>query len=261
MSTLLSASPGAFAEVAMAVAGALALLGIGGLMAGLLQKLRAKRLARPPRQATGSVAARGAELAVQRRSVWVEGRVRCKTPLKSPVTGTPCLFYQVEVRGRVDAHGVRRARTYVDHRAAARFFVDDGSGPLAVAADQGGDFDGLVQTYAGRAHAPRAARGDGLGSARRALTFGGFVFSGPEVGLSEVVTCTEHVLKRVDRLSALGALGPDRKLRAATRRPLLLSTRPRPRGSDRSLRVARRLLIAGTASAGLGLMVGLLALL
>ncbi len=260
MCSLLPAALDVSSRWFVVMAGVLALTGIGGLIGGLVHRLRARRMARVVLLLSGIAAARGAELAAQRRALAVEGRVRCKRPLLAPATGTPCLYYQLEIKGSWTEGGARHTRTYLDRRASARFFVDDGSGPLGIAADRGGDFEGLVQTFQGTRREGYRADLDGLIPQGEPMMFGSYAFVSPRPRKPEVFTCTERVLRPVAQLYASGILGADRRLQAPRRRALILTTRLRAERLDRAARSARRLLLGGGATAGFGMMLGLLAL-
>lgn len=122
--------------------GAIAAILIGGgivaLIVGGYLRFKGGRIEKAPLVPTGD-AARGAGAANGRVSV--EGRVACAPPLLSPVTQTPCVYYELKVIGSWKDGDATKTKDYVHEKVAAPFSVDDGSGPVAIDASQGGDMD------------------------------------------------------------------------------------------------------------------------
>jgi hypothetical protein len=116
-------------------------LGIIGLIWGIMQKLKAGRVADAPLVKTGDAAQKGTAVAGARGAISVQGAVRCEQPLIAPMTGTPCLFYELKAFAVWKEGDAQKSKELHKDKQAARFSVDDGSGPVWVDAHEGGDFD------------------------------------------------------------------------------------------------------------------------
>jgi hypothetical protein len=115
--------------------------GFLALVWGILQKLKAGRVADAPLVKTGDAAQKGTAVAGNRGAVSVEGNVACAQPLVSPVTGQQCLYYDVKVVAHWKEGEAHKSREVLHERRAAAFTIDDGSGAVAVDASKGGDFE------------------------------------------------------------------------------------------------------------------------
>src|SRR5262245_37606076 len=104
-------------------------LGIVGLIWGVMQKLKAGRVADAPLVKTGELAARGPAVAGPKGAVSVQGAVVCQQPLQSPVTGTPCLYYSVKCTATWKDGDSEKSKVLDEQKVAAQFAIDDGSGP------------------------------------------------------------------------------------------------------------------------------------
>src|SRR5262245_62221441 len=79
---------------------AIVALGIIGLIWGIMQKMKAGRVADAPLVRTGEAAARGPSVAGPRGAISVEGNVMCQQPLTAPFSGLHCLFYKIKCSAR-----------------------------------------------------------------------------------------------------------------------------------------------------------------
>ncbi len=242
----------AFAPAPATAAVALAGLGLIILFLGTWRRLEARRLARAPLVRTGEAASRGAAVAAADGTIAVQGRVRCSRELLSPVTHTPCLYYELRVIGSWQDGDRRRRHTLVEERKAARIFLDDGSGSVRVVADGGGRFEGLRLSFAEtrELHATELPLDT-------PLSFGGYVFHNPAGSLADSFLCEERVLTRVDSLFACGAIDGRRQIGGAPRATLILSRRDRDALLGATLRKAHRMLIGGGVATAAAALLGL----
>src|SRR6478736_6516963 len=96
------------------IASIICALGIVGLVWGFMQKMKAARLSAAPFAKTGDVAQKGDSVAGPKGAISVEGDVRCPTPLLSPVTGTPCVYYELKVVGQLKDGASTKSKDYVN---------------------------------------------------------------------------------------------------------------------------------------------------
>jgi hypothetical protein len=120
---------------------ALIALGIIGLIYGIMQRMKAGRVTDAPLATTGDVVSRGAAVAGPKGQVSAQGNVMCQQPIYSPVTGTPCLFYELKVTSEWKDGDTTKKKELDHQKVAAQFAINDGSGPLWVDLRQGGDFE------------------------------------------------------------------------------------------------------------------------
>ena len=238
-------------------------VGLLVLAGGALQRYRSGRIAKTPFAPTGDIAAQGKAVANPRGAVSTEGRVDVPQLLASPVTQTPCLYYEYSVTARWKSGDQRKSRRLQHGRQAASFALDDGSGPVRVDAGNGGDFD-LKQTY-------RKTRGRGLmdvvtGDAVKFGEHGFSVTTGqivdrvriPDSAKYEVV---ERCMLPSDHLYACGKVTDDNGIASPGWISLMLSPRQRDELLRSTTTFANRLLVAGGATSGLAsllLVVGLI---
>jgi hypothetical protein len=129
--------------VMMAVAAAV------GLFA-FWQHRKGKRILAAPFKKTGEVIKQGAAAADPKGMISTEGAViQGSQPLLSPITKTPCLYYEIEIRRKWEKQERTQngytTRTGSDSVHSAKqgtvFSLDDGTGPVPVDASQGADTD------------------------------------------------------------------------------------------------------------------------
>src|SRR5438045_2147495 len=90
----------------------LGMLGLAAPVFGLVQKHKSGRLAGAPLVKSRDAATRGGEVAGPKGAISVEGAVHCAQPLVSPVTGTPCLYYEVKVVGHWKEGDTTKTKDY-----------------------------------------------------------------------------------------------------------------------------------------------------
>jgi hypothetical protein len=110
---------------------------------GVLERRKGQRIIRTPFRPTGDVAR--TSLHEPSHDVSCEGRVHAPDPVLSPCSGTPCLYWEIEVvqhwrKPVMGENGVKDQNgrdTVVTERGGVLFYVDDGTGPVAVDPRQG----------------------------------------------------------------------------------------------------------------------------
>lgn len=235
----------------LAIGSIIALIGFLALVGGIFQRVRAGRLANTPFVKTGEVAP---EKAGEKGAISAEGKVVVQQPLVSPVSGTPCLYYDVAVTAQWKVGDSSHTQRVTDEKAGAPFAIDDGSGPVQIDVSKGGDFD--FKTW-------RKKDSRGLMSAftGRPLTFGDRGFSVPtgiRVGLVHVPDSAEfEVVERVlpvgDFLFANGKLDSGR-IGSPSWTSLVLSTKPREELMAGTGKMAKMLLTGGGVAAAAGVL-------
>lgn len=175
---------------------------------GYRARARAKRMLAAPFRRTGQISAHG----WIRGDVTCEGQLRAPAPAFAPCSGEPCLYYEVEVihhwtrfvkteTGAMrEEHGTTRMETT---RSGIVFYVDDGTGPVAVDASAGIDTE-LEKTF-------EIDREMGWGD----FQIGRFQVSVPDPGadrLGRSVQIIERVLPATGSMFFLGEIDPRRVL-------------------------------------------------
>lgn len=229
-------------------------VGVLALAGGALQKYRSGRIAKTPFARTGDVASKGAAVAGDKGAISTEGRVVAPQLVTSPVTQTPCLFYEVKVLAKWKSGDQRRSKLLQDGKLAAPFSLDDGSGPVPIEAGQGGDFE-LKRTF-------HQTKGKGIVDAFKGggIHFGDHGFT---VGTGQIVDrvripdtakyeVTERCLMPADQLFALGKLTEHNAIGSPSWASLMLQPRQRDELLAGTSRFANRLLAGGGGVSALG---------
>ncbi|MBX3192705.1 MAG: hypothetical protein KF819_37320 [Labilithrix sp.] len=128
-------------------------LALIGLLIGLLQHLKGKKILAAPFRRTGEIAQNPAA-ADAKGIVSCEGNIQAQQPAMAPCSGQPCIYFEIEVVQEWERHvltenGSKRETgkdTIQTVKSGAVFFVDDGSGPVAVDPTQGMDV-GLDKSF------------------------------------------------------------------------------------------------------------------
>jgi hypothetical protein len=116
---------------------------------GLMQHLKMKKILAAPFKKTGEVAANPSVADPQGR-ISTEGAVQPgQQGLVAPCSGKPCLYYEIEViqhwhRYVTTENGTKKEtgkNTITTQKVGSTFFVNDGSGPVAVDASKGMDVE------------------------------------------------------------------------------------------------------------------------
>lgn len=228
-------------------------LGFVALIAGGFFLYRGGRISKATLLKTGEAAS---GKAVAKASV--QGRLICDTPLLSPVTKTPCLYYQVKVIGSWKSGDTKQSKDYIKESEGAQVSIDDGSGPVSIHLGDGGDLP-LKETF-------QETKKEGVfGGLKNALgksetmMFGEYAFDNPPMSKATSFKCIEKVVPVMDKGFALGKLN-DGVLRGSGMFGLLLSPKTRDEllGSSRTL--SRICLFGGGGAVGLGAALGSLSL-
>lgn len=235
--------------------GAIAAILIGGgivaLIVGGYLRFKGGRIEKTPLVPTGD-AARGAGAANGRVSV--EGRVACAQPLLSPVTQTPCVYYELKVIGSWKDGDATKTKDYVHEKVAAPFSVDDGSGPVAVDASQGGDMDMKKSFDETKKEGFFADLKNAMGKGAP-MMFGHYAFVNPTLSKASSFQCVERIVPVPEKAFALGPL-ENGAITSNGMLGLMLSARSRAELLGSTAKNSKMAFIGGAAAAGVGLLVG-----
>ncbi len=231
--------------------GVLCLIGAG------VTKLRAGRIAKTAHAKTGDIAQKGAAVAGEKGAISTEGNVVAGQLLTSPVTHSPCLYYEVKVTATWKTGDSSHTETITSEKIAAPFGVDDGSGMVQVDASKGGDFE-LAQSYR-----KKQSRGLMAAMTGRPLVFGDHGFSVPmgvRVGNriipdSADFEVTERTLAPGGRLYVNGKLDEQNRIGSPAWTSLILSPKSRDELLAGATSMSKYLLIGGAAASGVGAIV------
>jgi hypothetical protein len=214
--------------------------GVGLVLAagGFYTRRKAGRILSAPLRKTGEAAGANGITSC-------EGVVRTGQPLTAPCTNTPCVYYRLKIEKKVkEKKGGQTTTSWkkvMDQHYGSVFALDDGSGPVAVHAQDELDGD-LEQSFSG---APPG--GPGLGALTNFVPNTVRSASGEEVLEYRAI----EKLIRVDaRLFALGSAQAGQLTKPGTGK-LMVSTRGRDAIVGSTKRLAMILLAAGgLATAG-----------
>ncbi len=117
----------------------LVFLALIALVVGLLQHLKGKKILAAPFRKTGEIAANPA-VADAKGIVSCEGAIEAQQPAFAPCSGKPCVYFEIEVVQEwtkhvttEDGHKTEKGKDTIQTvKTGAVFFVNDGSGPVAV---------------------------------------------------------------------------------------------------------------------------------
>jgi hypothetical protein len=236
------------------VAALVVALGIVALIWGGMQKYKAGRLAKAPFLPTGQASQGSSD---PKGAISAQGAVQVTQPLVSPVTGTPCLYYELEVEGSWKEDDSKKSKTYVEDKAAATFHIDDGSGPVAVDANAGGDFDPLDKTFdetkkEGFFADLKSAVGRG-----EPIMFGNYAFHNPVGSKASEFRCTEKVMPVQGQLFVCGKSQPG-AIGSPSWASLILSSKSRDELVGGTAKAAKNFLVGGAAATAGGTLVGII---
>jgi hypothetical protein len=217
-------------------------LGLIGVIWGIFQKLKAGRVSDAPLASTGDVARRGREVAGAKGQISAQGNVVCHTPLVSPFTGTPCLYYRIKCTAEWKDGDTTKSKELDDQKVAAQFAIDDGSGQVFVDAREGGDFE-PSQTR-------KETKSTGLlgGITGTDLHFGQYVVQTGMLSLGTKYTVEEEVMPMVPRVYACGKLSDHGAIASPSWRQLILSSKSRDELLSSATKGAKIFLLAGAAA-------------
>lgn len=233
-----------------AIAALLVGIGIVVLIYGAFMKFKAGRIAKTPLLSTGEALARG----TQEGAVSTQGRVECPQPLLSPVTKTPCLYYELKVIGSWKDGDETKEKDYVDEKAAAPFALNDGSGAIPIDASKGGDFE-MQETFDETKKEGFFADLKNAVGKGEPIMFGHYAFANPPMSKANKFRCIEKIVPVSERLFALGKLEHG-VITSPGFLSLMLSPKTRDELLGSSTKSAKLAFIGGAAAAGVGLVVG-----
>jgi hypothetical protein len=231
----------------------LAACGLVALVWGALQRHKAAHLAGAPLGKTGD-AARGAAPTGPKGALGVEGAVECATPLAAPASGTPCVYYELEVTGYWKEGDSTKSKKYVSEKRAASFAIDDGSGAVAIDASKGGDFD-LDKTFDETKKEGFFADLKGAVGKADPIVFGGYAFHNPAMSAADRFECVERVVRVHPRMFACGKLAGG-VLASPDWASLVLSSKSRDELLGATAKAAKAFLAGGAASLAVGVVLG-----
>ncbi len=234
-------------------AGAIMLaVGLLALIIGIFQKLKVGRMSDAPHVSTGDAATKGTAVANPKGMLSVEGKVSCPQPLTSPMTGTPCMYYELKVTARWKDGETQKEKQLTHDKVAAPFYIDDGSGQVRVDATGGGDYEPTNRRS--------DTKGAGLigGITGQDLVFGNYRVSPGMFSNGTKYTVEEAVLPVVEKLYANGKVGSSNEITSPGFRRLIVSNKSR---SDLLASTTQVMKIALIAGAGLTVVGGVLSVL
>jgi hypothetical protein len=180
--------------------------GIIAIIYGLIMRRRVSRVSDAPFAKTGEIAQKGSAVASPKGAISAEGNVTCPQPIVSPVTGTTCLFYELEVTQEWKDGDTTKTKTLTKEKRAAQFAIDDGSGPVWIDAREGGDFEPQQKK--------EETKSTGLlgGITGQELVFGNYRLATGMLSLGSKYKVEEKVLPAVPKLYVCGKLGSSNEI-------------------------------------------------
>lgn len=220
-----------------------------------LQKYKAGRLAKAPFVKTNEAATEGEKVAGDKGAISVEGDVTCEEPLLSPITKSECLYYELSVVAEWKAGEKNEKLSVLNEKQAAPFTLDDGSGPVAVDASGGGDFEDIKSSFSKK-------KGRGIVATSDSIEFGehGFsVLTGQKINnrvipQSAKYRVEEKILAPVDHLYANGKLTEENTVGSPSWASLILTTKTREELVSGTENFAKKLMYVAAASSVLGVL-------
>ncbi|MDF2697964.1 MAG: Sporulation domain protein [Labilithrix sp.] len=217
-------------------------LGIIGFIWGVLQKLKAGRVADAPLATTGDVVQRGKAVAGPKGQISAQGGVVCQQPLIAPFSGTPCLYYRLKCTAEWKDGDTNKSKVLDEQKVAAKFSIDDGSGAVWIDAHEGGDFE-PTQTK-------RETKGTGLlgGITGTEITFGNYRVQTGMLSMGTKYSVEEEILPVVPRLYACGKVSDQGgTIGSPSWRQLILSSKSRDELLSAATKGAKMFLAGGAA--------------
>jgi len=237
------------AIAAILIAGAIVAFIVGGYL-----KYKGGRISKAPFVPTGQ--ATDPSKADPKGTISAEGNVECPQPLTSPVTGTPCIYYELKVVGSWKSGDTNKSKTYVEEKIAAPFSLNDGSGSVAVDASQGGDYD-MQKTFDETKKEGFFADLKNAVGTPEPLMFGNYAFANPPMSKADKFQCTERIVPVPQKAFVLGKLDNGVITRAGMF-GMILSEKGREGLLGSSAKNAKMAFIGGAAAAGVGLVLGII---
>ena len=222
-------------------------VGIIALIYSVMERVKAQRVTKTPFFKTGQVGAQPGGSAVS-----AEGNVICPQPLLAPMSGTPCLYYAIKSTAEWKEGETVKRRELANHKFAARFWIDDGTGGIGVDASQGGTFE------------PTQNRSDtkssGLlgGITGKDLLFGQYAVSTGALSLGTKYKVEEEVFALQPRLYVCGSAGNGAIATPSGLRSLLISNKTRDHLLSSALKTSKFSMIGGGAAVFVGTVLGVI---
>lgn len=185
-----------------ALGSVIAAISIIVIIYAFMQKRKAGKIASLPFVGTGD--AQAGKGAGDKGAISTYGKVVCAAPLTSPVTGTPCLYYELKVVGSWKDGDQNKTKDYIDEKHAAAFLVDDGSGGVAVHAAKGGDFETLKETFNQEQKEGFFADLKNAVGKGKPMMFGNYGFENPVNSKADKFRCIEKVMPLPESLFVAG---------------------------------------------------------
>ena len=218
-----------------------------------VQKYKAGRLADTPLEDTGDVASKGEQVAGDKGAISAEGDVQHDELLESPVTGTQCLYYRLDVNAEWKVGDEKETHHVMDEEQAAPFSIDDGSGPVRIDASEGGDLEDLEEVFDEK-------RGRGIVSTGNSIEFGdnGFsVLTGQKINGVRIPDdakyhVEEEVLRPIDHAYANGKVTEDNAIGSPNWASLILSSKTYEEIVEGTESFAQKLMYGASAATVVG---------
>lgn len=221
-------------------------LGIIGIIWGIFQKMKAGRVSDAPFVRTGEAATKGTQVASPKGAISVEGTVACAQPVMAPVSGVPCLWYHLKSKVTWKDGDVEKTKEIDNQKVAAAFTVDDGSGAVAVEANEGGDFEPT------QSKSETKSVGLLAGIKGTELKFGNYTISTGMGSMEEKYEVEETYMPVQPRLYVCGKATTRGVIAAPDWRQLLLSNKTRDELLGSAQKTAKMSLIGGGVAFALG---------
>ena len=217
---------------------------------GLFMRRKASRITKADHMQSGT-----ASTAADGKAVSVQGRPVAQ-PLVSPVTGTQCLYYELEVEGFWKEGDSKKSKTYYEDKQG-HVGVDDGSGVLPLDLAGGGDFD-LNKTFEEK---HKEGMFDDLKNAvgkGKPISFGNFQFQNPVGSKASEFVCTEKVFTADGGSVYANGYMKQGVLSGKAIFALVISDKSRAQLLDDAMGLAKKALMGGGIGVGAGLILGVI---
>jgi hypothetical protein len=233
-----------------AIASIVTAISIIAVIYGLIMRRKASRITKADHMQSGA-----ASSAANGKAVSVQGRPVAQ-PLVSPVTGTACLYYEVQVEGFWKDGDTKKSKTYHEDKQG-HVGVDDGSGVLPLDLAGGGDFD-LKKTFEEK---HKEGMFDDLKNAvgkGKPVIFGNFHFQNPVGSKANEFVCTEKVFTADGGAVYANGYMKEGVLSGKAIFSLLVSDKSREQLLDDAMGTAKKALMGGGIGVGVGILLGVI---
>jgi hypothetical protein len=227
-----------------------AALGIIGLVYGLIMRSRAGRVTDAPFVKTGEAAAKGAAAGNAKGAISAEGNVTCPQPLVAPVSGKTCLYYEIKVTAEWKDGDTHKSKELSHEKQAARFAIDDGTGPVWIDAAKGGDFEPEEKKEETKSTSLLG------GITGQDLMFGQFKVSTGMLSLGTKYNVEETLLPALPKVYVCGKAGSSNEITSPSWRNLLITGKSRSDYLGHAMQSAKIALIVAASLFGVGAVLG-----